>query len=31
MATRIADGMQPKASAELLQLREPAEEPAGNT
>jgi hypothetical protein len=28
---RIADGMQPKAMAELLQRKEPANEPAGNT
>jgi transcriptional regulator with XRE-family HTH domain len=28
---RIADGMQPKASAELLQLREWVDEPADNT
>jgi transcriptional regulator with XRE-family HTH domain len=31
LANRIADGMQPKAMAELLQLKEPTDEPAGNT
>jgi hypothetical protein len=31
LAGRIADTMQPKASAELLQFKEPAEKPAGNT
>jgi hypothetical protein len=31
LANRIADGMQPEASADVLQLKEAAEEPAGNT
>ena len=28
---RIAEGMQPRVSAELLQLKQPVDEPAGNT
>jgi transcriptional regulator with XRE-family HTH domain len=31
LANRIADGMQPEASADVLQLKEAAEEPAGKT
>jgi transcriptional regulator with XRE-family HTH domain len=31
LANRIADGMQPKTSAELLQLKKPADAPDGNT
>jgi transcriptional regulator with XRE-family HTH domain len=31
LASRIADDMQPKASADMLQFKEAAEEPAGNT
>jgi hypothetical protein len=31
LANRIADGMQPKASAELLQFKEPTDAPADNT
>ena len=31
LAGRIADHVQPKAMAELLQFKGPAEEPAGNT
>jgi transcriptional regulator with XRE-family HTH domain len=31
LANRIADHVQPKASAELLQFKEPVDEPAGNT
>jgi hypothetical protein len=31
LANRIADGMQPKAMAGLLQLKEPTDEPADNT
>jgi transcriptional regulator with XRE-family HTH domain len=31
LTNRIADGMQPEASAGVLQLKEPTEEPAGNT
>ncbi len=31
LAGRIAEGMQPKASAQLLQFREPVDEPADST
>jgi hypothetical protein len=31
LANRIAEGMQPKASAELLQFKAPVDEPADNT
>jgi transcriptional regulator with XRE-family HTH domain len=31
LANRIADGMQTKASAELLQFKKPTDQPAGNT
>jgi transcriptional regulator with XRE-family HTH domain len=31
LAGRIADTMQPKASAQLLQFKEPSDAPAGNT
>jgi transcriptional regulator with XRE-family HTH domain len=31
LANRISDGMQPEASADVLQLKEASDEPAGNT
>jgi hypothetical protein len=31
LANRIADHMQPKARVDVLHLKEPAEEPTGNT
>jgi transcriptional regulator with XRE-family HTH domain len=31
LANRIADGMQPKAMADVLQFKEASDEPAGNT
>jgi hypothetical protein len=31
LAGRIADHVQPEASADILQLREPVDEPADNT